>query len=99
VATNDVRYASAQLRRVHDVLTCVRAGLTVDEIGRRLPCNAERFLKRPAEMAALFRRFAGGAARDPRDCRAMRLHLADLGYTFPRYPVPEVRHSRVFSRR
>ena len=36
------------------MLTCARARATVDEIGRRLPPNAERWLKSPAEMAALF---------------------------------------------
>jgi error-prone DNA polymerase len=89
VATNDVRYASAQLRRVHDVLTCVRAGLTVDEIGRRLPCNAERFLKRPAEMAALFRDLPAALHATREIAERCAFTLADLGYTFPRYPVPE----------
>jgi error-prone DNA polymerase len=89
VATNDVRYASAQLRRVHDVLTCVRAGLTVDEIGRRLPCNAERFLKCPAEMAALFRDLPAALHATRTIAERCTFTLADLGYTFPRYPVPE----------
>ena len=89
VATNDVRYASAQLRRVHDVLTCVRAGLTVDEIGRRLPCNAERSLKRPAEMAALFRDLPAALHATRTIAEHCAFTLADLGYTFPRYPVPE----------
>ena len=52
VATNDVRYATPARRIVHDVLTCARAKTTVDEIGRRLPPNGERWLKPPAEMAA-----------------------------------------------
>jgi error-prone DNA polymerase len=89
VATNDVRYATAQLRPVHDVLTCVRAGLTVDEIGRRLPCNAERFLKRPAEMAALFRDLPVALHATRTIAERCAFTLADLGYTFPRYPVPE----------
>ncbi|MGA7743224.1 MAG: error-prone DNA polymerase [Polyangia bacterium] len=88
VATNDVRYALAQLRPVHDVLTCMRTGLTVDEIGRRLPCNAERFLKRPAEMAALFRDLPAALHATREIAERCAFTLADLGYTFPRYPVP-----------
>jgi len=82
VATNDVRYASAQLRRVHDVLTCVRAGLTVDEIGRRLPCNAERFLNVPQKWLRCFAICRRRCTR-PRDCRAMRLHPGRPGLHLP----------------
>ncbi len=74
VATNDVRYATPAQERVYDVLTCARAHATVDEIGRRLPPNGERWLKSPAEMAALFRDLTGGAARDARHRRALRVH-------------------------
>ena len=88
VATNDVRYATPAQERVYDVLTCARAHATIDEIGRRLPPNGERWLKSPAEMAALF-------ADRPAALRASRaiaercaFTLADLGYTFPSYPVP-----------
>src|SRR4029077_54905 len=55
VATNDVRYAAPEQRIVHDVLTCAREKLTVDEIARRLPPNGERWLKPPAAMHDLFR--------------------------------------------
>ena len=54
VATNDVRYATPRERLVHDVLTCAREKRTVDEIGRRLLPNGERWLKSPREMVALF---------------------------------------------
>ena len=88
VATNDVRYATPDQRLVHDVLTCAREKRTVDEIGRRLAPNGERWLKPPRAMAALF-------ADRPAAVRATRaiaercaFTLADLGYAFPRYPVP-----------
>jgi error-prone DNA polymerase len=88
VATNDVRYAKPHLRRVQDVLTCARLKTTVDEAGRRLLRNAERHLKPPAAMAALF-------ADRPDAVRATRaiaercaFTLADLGYSFPTYPTP-----------
>jgi error-prone DNA polymerase len=88
VATNDVRYDRPRRRRVQDVLTCAREKTTVDQIGRRLLRNTERHLKTPAAMAALFRdrKDALFATLDLADRCAFT--LADLGYAFPRYPVP-----------
>ena len=56
VATNDVHYHAAHRRALHDVLTAVRLGCTVDELGLRRFANAECHLKPPDEMARLFRR-------------------------------------------
>jgi error-prone DNA polymerase len=89
VATNDVRYATVDRSPTHDVLACIRAGVTVDEIGRRLPRNAERFLKPPAEMAALFADLPAAVACSHEIAARCRFTLSDLGYTFPCYPVPD----------
>jgi error-prone DNA polymerase len=89
VATNDVRYADPGRRRVHDVLTCARHKCTVDEIGRRLARNAERFLKPPAVMAALFRDRPAAVRATRAVAERCAFTLADLGYTFPRYPVAD----------
>src|ERR1019366_3473275 len=55
VASNGVLYHHYERRRLQDVLTCIRHGLTIDNAGLKLQANAERFLKDPAEMARLFR--------------------------------------------
>jgi error-prone DNA polymerase len=89
VASNDVRYVSPEQRRVHDVLTCALHKCTVDEIGRRLPRNAERFLKPPAQMAALFRDRPRALRATVAVAERCAFTLADLGYSFPRYPVPD----------
>ncbi|HEY8927036.1 MAG TPA: DNA polymerase III subunit alpha, partial [Polyangia bacterium] len=88
VATNDVRYATPERRRVHDVLTCARHGVTVDDIGRRLSPSAERRLKSPAEMAALFRDQPAALRATRAIAERCAFTLADLGYKFPRFPVP-----------
>jgi error-prone DNA polymerase len=87
VATNDVRYADPSKRLLHDVLTCARHRLTVDEIGRRLPMNAERWLKPPAEMRALFRDLPAAVRATRAIAERCAFTLADLGYTFPTFPV------------
>ena len=85
VATNDVRYATPRERLVHDVLTCARDKRTVDEIGRRLLPNGERWLKSPREMVGALRRpprRRPGHARDRRAlsvlARRARLHLPQV---------------------
>jgi error-prone DNA polymerase len=88
VATNGVRFATPAERPLFDVLTCIRHGVTLQAAGRRLAPNAERYLKTPAQMAALFRDVphAVAASRDLAD--RLTYTLADLGYRFPEYPVP-----------
>ena len=87
VATNDVRYAEPRLRRTHDVLTCARLKVTVDEAGRRLLRNAERYLKPPQVMATLFRDRPAAVKATRSIAERCQFTLADLGYTFPTYPV------------
>jgi error-prone DNA polymerase len=88
IATNGVRFAEPSDRALHDVLTCIRHKTTLERAGRRLTCNAERYLKSPEAMARLF-------ADDPRALAgtgelAARLaySMTDLGYRFPEYRVP-----------
>jgi error-prone DNA polymerase len=88
VATNDVRYATPSQRIVHDVLTCARAKATVDEIGRRLAPNAERWLKPPREMQRLFRDLPAAVRATRAIAERCAFTLADLGYVFPDYDVP-----------
>jgi error-prone DNA polymerase len=88
VATNGVRFASVDDRPLFDVLTCLRHRTTIDRAGRRLDRNAERYLKSPHDMAALFRDMpeALQTARDLAD--RLQYSMDDLGYQFPDYPVP-----------
>src|SRR6185312_3929397 len=88
LATNDVRYARSADRRLYDVLTCVRHHATVDEIGRRLPRNGERWLKPPAEMARLFEDLPEAIRRTREVAERCAFTLAQLGYRFPSYPLP-----------
>jgi error-prone DNA polymerase len=41
IVTNDVHYAHPKHRMAHDVLTALRHGATLDEMGTRLRPNAE----------------------------------------------------------
>jgi error-prone DNA polymerase len=89
LATNGVRFAEPGDRPLYDVLTCIRHKTTLAQAGRRLSCNAERYLKTPAQMGKLFADIpeALAAAGDLAD--RLVYTMADLGYRFPEYPVPQ----------
>jgi error-prone DNA polymerase len=89
VATNDVRHATPTGRVLLDVLTCIRLGTTLDRAGRALLPNLERHLKPAAEMAALFRDMPAAIAHTRRIAERCEFTLADLGYRFPDFPLPE----------
>ncbi len=88
VVTNGVRFAAPDERPLHDVFTCLYHKTTLASAGRRLVGNAERYLKSPEQMAALFgdRPEAVAASRALAD--RLEYTMADLGYRFPEYPVP-----------
>jgi error-prone DNA polymerase len=54
VATNNVHYATRAGFVLHDLLRCIAAGVTVDEVHGQRPLNSERYLKNGREMAELF---------------------------------------------
>ena len=58
-----MRFAEPADRPLYDVLTCIRHKTTLERAGRRLSCNAERYLKSPEAMARLFADMPRGARR------------------------------------
>ena len=89
VATNGVRFAEPADRPLFDVLTCIRHKTTIAQAGRRLSCNAERYLKTPAQMTALFADLPEAIETSRALADRLSYTMADLGYRFPEYPVPD----------
>jgi error-prone DNA polymerase len=89
VATNGVAYAAPAQRELLDVFTCVRNHVTLAGAGRLLQRNSERYVKSPAEMARLFADLPEAIANTRTISERLQFTLAELGYRFPRYPVPE----------
>ena len=88
IATNGVRHARAKGRALLDVLTCIREKRTLDTAGCLLAGNAERHLKSPRRMAALFHDRPDLVRNTEALAERLEFTLDDLGYTFPQYPVP-----------
>ncbi|HYL37959.1 MAG TPA: error-prone DNA polymerase [Bryobacteraceae bacterium] len=88
VATNGASHATPQSREALDVLTCVRHKVKIQEAGRLLSLNSERHLKSAQEMSRLFADLPEAIANTKELSDRLQFTLADLGYRFPRYPVP-----------
>jgi error-prone DNA polymerase len=99
LATNGVCYAQAQQREMLDVLTCVREKARLESAGRLLARNSERYLKPPAEMERLFADLPEAIANTQELSSRLNFTLAELGYEFPRYPVPPGETMMSFLRR
>ena len=89
LATNGVCHATPGDRELMDVLTCTRHKTTIAEAGRLLARNSHRHIKSPQEMARLFADLPEAIANTHSLGERIAYTLADLGYKFPPYPVPE----------
>lgn len=97
VVTNAVHYARPGDRELHDVLTAIKHGRTLDTLADLRRPDGESYLKSGTELAAL------GASLDGASARAWRAGIersvavaaacsVDLGfeqYRFPGFPVPD----------
>jgi error-prone DNA polymerase len=89
VATNGVRYATAYDREVLDLFTAIRNHTELDHAGRLLSLNSQRHLRPAREMTSLFRDVSGATENAVELSSRLQFELGDLGYEFPRYPVPD----------
>ena len=89
LATNGVCYATDKGRPLCDAFTAIRHHHTLSTAGRLLSRNAERFLKSPQEMQQLFSDLPEAISNTLELSSRLEFTLNDLGYEFPRYPVPE----------
>ncbi|HEX4912380.1 MAG TPA: PHP domain-containing protein, partial [Vicinamibacterales bacterium] len=99
IATGGVSFATPEERPLFDVLTSIREHVSLLRAGRRLAANAERYLKPPAQMARLFadRPDAVHATRELAD--RLQFSMQDLGYRFPKYPIPDGESEMSFLRK
>jgi error-prone DNA polymerase len=89
LAANGVCYAGAARRQLADVLTCIRNHVQLETAGRLLARNSERFLKPASAMTTLFADLPEAIANTCELSSRLGFSLQDLGYEFPKYPVPD----------
>ncbi len=89
LATNGVCHATPARREVSDVFTCIRNHVRLETAGRLLARNSERYLKPGATMQKIFADLPEAIARTVELSSRLEFTLEDLGYEFPKYPVPD----------
>ena len=99
VVTNDVRYALPEDRELHDVLTAIRHGRSVETLAELRTPSGEHYLKSGAELAALppgdeqadpvtAAAWGEGIANAGELAAACRVDLGFEQYRFPGFAVP-----------
>ncbi|HBI17810.1 MAG TPA: Error-prone DNA polymerase 2, partial [Brevundimonas sp.] len=84
VVTNDVLFHHPDRRILQDVVTCIREGCTIDDVGFRRSRTADRHLKPVGEMHRLFARYPEALARTVEIADLCRFSLDELAYQYPR---------------
>ena len=89
LATNGVNMATEFEREILDVLTTIRHGCSLDEAGLLLQQNSKRHMRSAAETCALFRDVREAIAATGELSDRLTFQMKEMGYEFPRYPIPE----------
>ena len=83
IATNAPMMHRAYRRRIADVLTCLRTGVTIDRIGEHALVNAEQRLRSATEMQKLFAQHPDAVTRTLDILNRCQFSLDDLRYEYP----------------
>lgn len=83
VAVNDVIMHSAARRPLADVLACIREKTVIDQAGFLTHKNAERRLKSPEDMAALFAGYESALEATGEIVARCHFSLDELAYEYP----------------
>ncbi len=89
LATNGASMAIEFEREILDVLTSIRHGCSLDEAGLLLQRNGKRHLRSAEQMCALFQDVPEAIGNTGVLSDRLTFQMNDMGYEFPRYPIPE----------
>ncbi|MBY4894356.1 error-prone DNA polymerase [Rhodobacteraceae bacterium N5(2021)] len=70
-------------RRLTDVLTCIRTGIKVEDLGTSAQANAEQRLRGEAEMQRIFKGLEEAVARSAEIAERCQFDIASLRYEYP----------------
>ncbi len=87
-AAGNVHFHVPQRQPLGDVLTAVRCGCTVATAGELLFPNAQRYLRSPGEMAALFARYPEALRQTLEIAQQTTFSLDELRYEYPKELAP-----------
>jgi DNA-directed DNA polymerase III PolC len=70
-------------RRLTDILTCIREGLRIEDLGTAAQANAEQRLRSEAEMRRIFKGHERAVDRAATLAERLRFDIASLRYEYP----------------
>ncbi len=83
VVTNRVLFHEPSRRMLQDVVTCIREGTTIDDVGFKRDRHADRYLQTPAEIERLFAKHLDAVAMSVAIADRCRFNLDELSYQYP----------------
>ena len=83
VAVGDVLMHQGQRRQLADVLSCMREGIKIDQIGKHALANSERRLKPASDMVRLFKDWPAAIKRTLEIATRCTFGLSELKYDYP----------------
>jgi error-prone DNA polymerase len=89
LAAVEVLYHGVARRELHDVLTCIRHGVTLRTAGRRLKPNDGHALQAPRAFAQLFADDPGAVARTHEAAARCAFTLDQVRYRYPLEKLPD----------
>jgi len=89
VAGTEVLYHTPARRDLHDVLTCIRHGVSLYRAGRRTRANAEHDLKAPCAFSQLYRDDPAAVEHTQDIASRCTFSLNDIRYRYPSEQLPD----------
>lgn len=89
VAGTEVLYHTPARRDLHDVLTCIRHGVSLYRAGRRTRANAEHDLKAPFAFSRLYRDDPAAVEHTQEIASRCAFSLNDIRYRYPSEQLPD----------
>lgn len=87
LAIGDVLYHIPERRPLQDVLSCIREGTTLKNVGQKLEPNAERHLKSLPDTAHLFKGYEAAITATVSVFNKLNFSLDELKYQYPDDPI------------
>ena len=99
VATNDVRFITADAFEAHEARVCIHDGTVLDDSKRVRRYSHAQYLKSSEEMAQLFADIPSALSNSAEIARRCNVQLQLGEYFLPEYPVPEGMTQEMFFRK
>lgn len=89
VATNDVRFLTADEFEVHEARVCIGEGRTLDDPRRERRYSEQQYLRTPEEMAELFSDIPQALENTVEIAKRCNVDIELGKYYLPDYPIPD----------